>query len=186
MTEENHEEQEEHEAGKDVKKSDSSRSRTTIRKDKLSKLKDKAEHADEYLDNLLRLRAEFANFKRRSEKERQRWALCGEEELVKELLPVLDNLERAIEAARQAGTEGPLLDGIAMIYDQTLEVLKKRGIKRIESVGKEFDPNVHEAVGQVCTDDVPNNHVIDEMQAGYRFHDRLLRPAMVRVAKTCH
>jgi len=162
------------------------RPRTSIYKDELARLREKAKLADEYLNDLRRVQAEFVNFKRRWEKERQQMLLFGEEELIKELLPVLDNLERAIKAADQTGPAGPILDGIKMVYDQVMDILKKRGLRRIEAKGKEFDPNLHEAVGQELTDQVPDNHVFDELQPGYILRDRLIRPAMVRVAKLPH
>ncbi|MBN2208664.1 MAG: nucleotide exchange factor GrpE [Candidatus Coatesbacteria bacterium] len=166
--------------------SDGPRPRTSVYKDELAELKEKAASADEYLDSLRRSQAEFANFRRRWEKERQQIVLYGEQDLVKDLLVVLDNFERAIAAARETDSESPLLKGIVMVYEQLTDTLGKRGLKRIEAKGKEFDPNVHEAVSQTCSMEVPDNHVLEELQPGYMFQDRLLRPAMVRVAKACH
>ena len=133
-----------------------------------------------------RAKAEFANFRKRWEREKQVIMQFAEEDLVRELLTTIDNFERAIDSAKEAGHEGPLLEGITMVYDQLIDTLKRRGLERITSEGCEFDPNFHEAVAQQITDEVPDNHVFDEVQSGYKFRDRLLRPAKVRVAKTGH
>jgi len=164
----------------------SSKPRTSIYKDELKELREKAKKAEEYLDDVRRLKAEFDNFRKRSAKEKQALMHYGEEELVGELLTTIDNLERAIGAAKEAGSEGSFLEGITMVYDQMISILKKRGLERIESKGREFDPSCHEAVCQHITDEVPPNHVFDEVQSGYMFRERLLRPAKVRVAKTGH
>ncbi len=166
--------------------SSSGKPRTSIYKDELKRLKEKAEKADEYLDDVRRAKAEFANFRKRWEREKQMIVRFAEEELVGELLTTIDNFERAIDAAKEAGHEGPLLEGITMVYDQLIDALTRRGLERIKSVGCEFDPNFHEAIAQQITDEVPDNHVLDEVQPGYKFRDRLLRPAKVRVAKTGH
>ena len=167
-------------------RSSSGKPRTSIYKDELKKLRENAAKADEYLDDLLRAKAEFANFRKRWEREKQVITRFAEEELVKELLATIDNFERAIGAAKGVGHEGPLLEGITMVYDQLIDTLKKLGLERIASVGCEFDPNFHEAIAQQITDEAPDNHVFSEVQSGYKFRDRLLRPAKVRVAKTGH
>ncbi|MBN1592534.1 MAG: nucleotide exchange factor GrpE [Candidatus Coatesbacteria bacterium] len=175
---------EEHECCDD--KSCSCRSRTSIYKDELKELKEHATKTEEYLDDLRRLKAEFDNFRKRSIKEKEALIHYGEEELVMELLTTIDNFERAIAAAKEAGSEGPFLEGMTLVHDQMMSVLKKRGLERIKSKGEEFDPNIHEAVLQEFSDEVPPNHVIDELQTGYMFRDKLMRPAKVRVAKAAH
>ncbi|HUT02489.1 MAG TPA: nucleotide exchange factor GrpE [bacterium] len=160
--------------------------RTSIYKEELQELREKAAKADEYLEDLRRLKAEFDNFRKRWAKERQAIAHYGEEELIGELLTTIDNFERAIAAAKEAGQDGPLLEGVVLVHDQMIDILRSRGLQRISSTGTEFDPNFHEAVSQEITDEVPDNHVIGEVQPGYKFRDRLLRPAKVRVAKTAH
>ena len=160
--------------------------RTSIYKEELSSLREMAARADEYLEDLRRLKAEFDNFRKRWAKERQAIAHYGEEELIGELLTTIDNFERAIAAAKEAGQGGPLLEGVVLVHDQMIDVLKKRGLERISSTGVEFDPNLHEAISQEITDEAPDNHVIGEVQSGCKFRDRLLRPAKVRVAKTAH
>lgn len=170
----------------DGKGSKSAKPRTSVYKDELQELRKKASQADEYLDNLRRLQAEFANFRKRWEKEKQQIVLYAEEELIKELLPLIDNLQRAIDAAKKAANESSLLQGITIVRDQLMETLRKRGLERIESTGRQFDPNIHEAVSQSLTDELPDNTIIDEMQPGYMLHSRLLRPAMVRVSRMSH
>ena len=162
------------------------RRRTSIYKAELKKLRERAAKADEYLEGIRRLKAEFDNFRKRWAKERLEIAHYGEEELVAELLTTIDNLERAIVAAKEAGQDGPLLEGVMLVHDQMMDILSKRGLERINSTGTEFDPNLHEAVSQEITEDVQDNHVIGEVQPGYKFRGRLLRPAKVRVAKTAH
>jgi len=167
-------------------RSSSGKPRTSIYKDELKRLRERAAKADEYLEDVRRAKAEFANFRKRWEREKQVIMRFAEEELVKELLTTIDNFERAIASAKVAGSEGPLLEGITMVYDQLVDALKSRGLERITSEGCEFDPNFHEAVAQQITNEVPDNHVLSEVQSGYKFRDRLLRPARVRVAKTGH
>lgn len=164
----------------------SGKHRTSVYKDELKKLRDEAAKAAEYLEDVRRVQAEFANFRKRWEREKQAIMHFAEEELVGELLTTIDNFERAISAAKEAGQEGPLLEGIAMVHDQLMETLKRRGLERIKTTGCEFDPNLHEAVAQLITDAAPDNHVLDELQPGYKFRDRLLRPAKVRVARAGH
>lgn len=138
-----------------------------------------------HYDRFLRLQAEFENYKKRIHKEHQdslRFALSP---LVTEMATVLDNLERAVEHARAEPENGGtgLLEGIEMVLRQLRETLERFGITRIEAVGKEFDPALHEAMTVVETDEVPENHVLQEFQAGYLLHERVIRPARVSVAK---
>ena len=100
-----------------------------------------------------------------------------------DLLPVLDNLERTLGAAKQAGESGPLVQGVAMVQNQFLDLLKRYGITRIDAEGKPFDPNVHQAVMQQETKDKPPNTVLQVLEHGYMNHDRVLRPAKVIVSK---
>jgi molecular chaperone GrpE len=100
---------------------------------------------------------------------------------MKEVLPVLDNLERAVEASR-TGTEEQLREGVEIIQKQFRDVLTRLGLSEIETEGQPFDPHVHEAVGRVETDECPEGHVVEVLQKGYHFKDRLLRPSMVSVA----
>jgi molecular chaperone GrpE len=132
-------------------------------------------------NTLVRLQADFDNYRKRIEKERDQARHRGVEHLVEQLLPVLDGFDRALAAHDDPAYE-EYRKGFELIRKQLWDVLVKQGIHRIESVGKEFDPNVHHAIEHVPTTDYPDGAVIDELQPGYTFHHRVLRPAMVRVA----
>jgi molecular chaperone GrpE len=132
-------------------------------------------------NTLVRLQADFDNYRKRIEKERGQERLRGIEIVVDQLLPALDGFDRALAADSDPGY-AEYHKGFELIRKQLWEVLAKQGVQRIESVGKNFDPNVHHAIEQVATDDYAEGTVIGEMQPGYTFHNRVLRPAMVRVA----
>jgi molecular chaperone GrpE len=131
-------------------------------------------------DRLLRLAAEFENFKRRSKKEMDDSATRGREQLLKELLPALDNLERAL---KHAPPGDPLAVGVQQTEKQLLQALEKFGVVRFPSVGKPFDPSMHDAIQQVETAEHTPGSVAQEFASGYLINQRLLRPAMVAVAK---
>jgi len=131
----------------------------------------------------LRLAAEFENYKRRAQRDQSDSIRFGNESLLKNLLPIIDNLERAIQCAKDAGASGPLLEGVELTHKQFLETVGKVGVRQICSQGNPFDPAVHQAVTQVESENVPPNTVVEEFQKGYFLHDRILRPAMVSVAK---
>ena len=134
-------------------------------------------------DQLLRRQAEFENFRRRSERERMDYAEYAGMEVIRPLIPVLDDLERAVNAAKASDKESSeLVKGVELIYTRLLDTLKKMGLEPIDSVGKPFDPHVHEAMSRVESPDAEDNTVIEEFQRGYNFKNRLLRPAMVKVA----
>jgi len=137
--------------------------------------------AEEYLDHLKRLKAEFENYKKRMVKERQQIVTWAIEDLIKEFLPVLDDLERAIDSASISQDFSSLIQGIKMVYDHFKQLLKKKGLEEISSQGEEFDPNLHEAIMRIESDEHPDNVVVEEMRKGYKFKDRVLRPAMVKV-----
>jgi molecular chaperone GrpE len=134
-------------------------------------------------DKYLRLAAEFENYKRRAQRDQSDSIRFGNESLLKNLLPIIDNLERAIQYAKDAGASGPLLEGVELTHKQFLETVSKVGVRQICSQGNPFDPAVHQAVTQVESENVPPNTVVEEFQKGYFLHDRILRPAMVSVAK---
>jgi molecular chaperone GrpE len=131
-------------------------------------------------DRLLRTAAEFENFKKRSKKEMEDAATKGREQLLKELLPALDNLERALKHAPDGD---PLTVGIKQTEKQLLQALERFGVTRFSSVGKPFDPSVHDAIQQMETAAHPAGSVAQEFASGYNIGTRLLRPAMVAVAK---
>jgi molecular chaperone GrpE len=134
-------------------------------------------------DQLLRLAADFDNFRKRSRREISDAERMAREELLRELLPVFDNLDRASQHAGAATDVQSLVDGVSMVTRQFVDTLGRLGVERVQAVGAAFDPAVHEAVQQVETADQPPGVVCAEILAGYRFGERLLRPAMVVVAK---
>ncbi len=134
----------------------------------------------ELTEQLLRRRADFDNFRRRTERERREFQDRAAMEVISAVLPVLDGLERALASDPNPETE--FHTGVALIARQLRDTLVKSGIEPIEAVGKKFDPHIHEAVERVETDDYDDQTVVEEWQRGYRFRGRLLRPAMVKVA----
>lgn len=131
-----------------------------------------------------RKQAEFENYRRRIERERAETAKYAAADVIKELLPVLDNLERAMEAAKTSPSEGAsqLQEGVEIICKQFRDTLDKLGLTEVDAEDAHFDPHVHEAVGRVETDEHPEGTVVAVLQKGYFFKDRLLRPSMVSVA----
>jgi len=134
-------------------------------------------------DKWLRAVAELDNYRKRVQKERNDFYLYGNETFARELLPVLDNLERAIEHARESGIDHSILEGVDLIQRQFLSVLEKSGVVPISSLGKEFDPGVHEAVMEEESEDRPPRTIIKEVEKGYMLRNRLLRPSKVVLAK---
>ncbi len=152
----------------------------TEQKEELSvELEKLREENSQLFSRLQRAHADFDNYRKRIKTERQEWsnqALC---DFIKELLPVIDNLERAKQSE---GATDALLAGVDLVYKQFFSVLEKHGLCMIEACGKEFDPNFHHAIMQVeCEED--ENTVVEELQKGYRLGDRVLRASMVKVAK---
>lgn len=149
-----------------------------------AELESKEKEAQETYDRLLRVSAEFENYKKRTTREAQELRKYANQALIKEMLSVVDNLELAIKSskARPSSDKG-LMEGLDMTHKEILRVFEKFNVKPIAATGQPFDPNFHEAVMQEESDDNPENTVINEFQKGYMIHDRLLRPAMVVVAK---
>jgi len=133
-----------------------------------------------YLDRLARLQAEFDNFRKRSVRDQQDFRDYALAEALKSLLPILDSLDRALKTGGVSVQD--FRSGIELIDKQFHDALARLGVEPIPAEGEVFDPNQHQAVQMVDTNEVADNHVIDELQRGYRIKDRLLRPAMVRVA----
>jgi molecular chaperone GrpE len=146
-------------------------------------LTEKTQEAEDNYARLLRLAADMENLKKRQDKERADLLLYANENLIKELLPVVDNLERALEHGRQAEAPEAWLEGIDLVYQGFLKALAKFGVTPLESVGQQFDPVFHNAVMQEETTEVPDCNVTKELQKGYLMNQRLLRPAMVVVAR---
>ncbi|MFA4991242.1 MAG: nucleotide exchange factor GrpE [Candidatus Omnitrophota bacterium] len=147
-------------------------------------LKEKAGKADENFDRLLRLQADFDNFKKRLEKEKVEFIKYANEEIIIEMLKVLDDFERAVEAGKTKHDFDTLYKGVEMIYRDLREFLKQKGLKEIEAKGKLFDSHEHEAMMQEETDKHPEDHVMEEFQKGYTLNGRVVRPAKVKVAKS--
>jgi molecular chaperone GrpE len=141
--------------------------------------------ADTNRDKWLRAMAELDNFRKRSRQHLESSLNLARADVLKQLLEVLDNFERALEAWEQAETppDETFVKGVHLIQDQLLRVLRENRVEKIESIGAPFDPNFHEAVSQIETDEVESQHVAKVIKEGYRFHDTVLRPAMVVVAR---
>ncbi|MGP4107219.1 nucleotide exchange factor GrpE [Virgibacillus sp. L01] len=137
---------------------------------------------EELHQRVLRTQAEFDNFKKRSQKEKEAERKYKAEVLVNELLPAIDNFERALQVEVNDVGEG-FVDGISMVYRQLKDALKAQGVEEIECVGDTFDPTVHHAVMQVEDEDMESNTVTEELQKGYMLKDKVIRPAMVKVNK---
>jgi molecular chaperone GrpE len=135
---------------------------------------------DSLQDRLLRTAAEFDNYRKRMDRERRELADYTAGEVMSELLPIIDNLERALQAAEP---NDPLRKGVELTHRQMLEMLRKRGVTPIDALGKDFDPNFHQAVIHEASAEHREGEVMAELQRGYVVGDRLLRPAMVKVAK---
>jgi molecular chaperone GrpE len=137
---------------------------------------------EELRDTLLRRQADFDNFRKRVEKERQQERHRGVEHLIEVLLPVLDAFDTALASASRDEAAANYAKGFELIRRQLWDALSKQGLAKIESVGKEFNPHVHHAIARVETTEYAEGTVVGELQPGYTFHERVLRPAMVRVA----
>jgi molecular chaperone GrpE len=153
--------------------------------DLAEKLKLKEQEAQENYDRLLRVSAEFDNYKKRASRDMEEFRKYSNQSLIKEMLSVVDNLELAMNSTNgHKAIDKGLLDGLAMTHKEIIKVFEKFNVKPISAKGQPFDPTFHEAVMQEETDEFPANTVINELQKGYLIHDRLLRPSMVVVAST--
>lgn len=153
----------------------------------VSALEQTQKEAKSLHERLLRVSADFENYKKRQTRERAEAVKFANEGLLKELLPVLDNMERALQATRAAaeqdgGNVGAVIDGVEMVFRQLTDALSRFGVQGFSALGQRFDPSRHEAVAQREDASVPNQTVIEEYQRGYLLHDRLVRPAMVVVS----
>jgi molecular chaperone GrpE len=137
---------------------------------------------DEFRGLLKRTQADFENYQKRNQRDQEQERRYRIGPFALELLPILDNFERAMAAARQAGEQGPLVQGVALVQTQILDALKRHGITRIEALGQPFDPNLHQAVMQQPTGKCVPGTVAQVLQHGFMLHDRVLRPAHVAVA----
>jgi molecular chaperone GrpE len=153
--------------------------------EQLKELKERAAKADENWERLVRTTADFDNFRKRAAREKQEAIKYANESLLQKLVPVLEHLDMALAAAQAAGPQPgqSLQAGVSMISQQLKNVLAESGLEELEALGKPFDPNLHEALSQQETRDVPEGQVVQQLRKGYKFRDRLLRPASVIVAK---
>ncbi|HEX7287745.1 MAG TPA: nucleotide exchange factor GrpE [Candidatus Angelobacter sp.] len=147
-----------------------------------AELKQLRAERDNLLDRLARLQAEFENARKRAAKENADYRDYAVADAARALLPVIDNFNLALKNA--AARPEDLRKGVELIHKQLQDVLQKMNVQPVAAQGQPFDPRVHEAIEMVESDDVPDNHVLEELQPGYRIKERLLRPAMVRVAKS--
>src|SRR2546421_180225 len=148
----------------------------------LEGLRARAQERDQFLALLQRTQADFENYRKRNQPEREQEARFAHSGFARDLLPVLDNLDRATAAARQAGETGPLVQGVALVQAQLLDLLKRYGVTRIDAEGKPFDPNLHQAVMQQPAAGRPPDTVVQVLEQGFMIHDRGLRPARGVVA----
>ena len=154
--------------------------------EQLEELKKRAAKADEHWDRLLRTMADFDNYKKRAAREKQDTAKFANEALLQKLIPVLDSFDMALAAAAQnAQAQGvdSMQAGINMVYQQLKSALGEAGLEEVDAMGQAFDPTLHEAVSQRESADAAEGQVVQQLRRGYRFRDRLLRPATVIIAK---
>ena len=138
---------------------------------------------DDLKDRLLRMTAEFDNYRKRVDRERRELSEAAAADLIRDILPIIDDLERAMAAAAGTATDSALVKGIELTHRQLIEQLRRRGVESVSAIGQIFDPEVHEAVGSVPADGRPDGEIVAEFRKGYRAGGRLLRAAMVQVAK---
>ena len=150
--------------------------------DSISRARETQERLKDTHERLLRVAAEFENFKRLAQRDQREYYRFANESLLKELLPIVDNLERAIKSSKERMGSGGLIQGVELVLKQFLETLAKFGVRPMNSVGEAFDPSRHQAVLHVESEDATGKIVAEEYQRGYLLHDRILRAAMVAVA----
>lgn len=165
-------------------KADPSPERTVAREEELTlKIQELEKKAAENYDKYVRAVAEFDNYKKRAIREKAEAIKYGNEALLKDILPLLDNIDRALEHACNSDDFDAFKKGLKMLQDQFICCLKKHGVERIEAEGKDFDPHVHEAMLQVESKEHEQSKVVSEFERGYLLNERLLRPAKVSVCK---
>ncbi len=156
------------------------KSKTTLLEEKLS---EKEQLCEKYLENLLRAKAEFENYKNREVRQKEAFLRYTLENVVGNLLPTLDDFERALASAKTSQDFSSFHQGVEMIYSQFFKTLEKEGLVKIEAEGKEFDPRFHEAQEIIESSEYPEDTVVEELLKGYKLKDKVIRPAVVKVAK---
>lgn len=154
-----------------------------LTKEEIVELKKKADERDTYLDQLLRTKAEFMNYQKRVVKENESTSQFAVQSLILDFLPELDNFDRALKLADNSKDFDKFVEGIKLIEVQLFKVLGKYGVEPIETVGKAFDPNLHEAVMEEENNEMPHHTIIDEFQRGFLLKERVIRPSKVKVSK---
>lgn len=144
-------------------------------------LKTKEKEAADYKELWLRALADYDNFKKRTQKEIEQIQLYAGEQLIKDILPILDNFERALDSIKD--TDSAVYEGVKLIYNQMKSVLNKYGVQEIEAEGKPFDPQFHEAMMTVESDEYESDTVVEVLRKGYTYHSKVIRPSLVKVAK---
>lgn len=168
------------------KKEEASGEETPKKEKKFGRKKDKAvekleEKVKELEDMRVRQLAEFENFRKRSEKEKSQMFEVGAKSVIEKILPVMDNFERGLQGVPEEEKDAPFVKGVEMVYKQMLTAFEEMGVKPIEAVGKEFDPNLHNAVMAVDDDSLESGTVAEEMQKGYMYKESVVRHSMVKV-----
>lgn len=176
----------EEEASKETEESQDTKDTESKEKKKFFAKKEKKDKKDEKIeeltDRLTRQMAEFDNFRKRTEKEKSQMYEIGAKDIIEKILPVVDNFERGLDAVKEEDKEDPFIQGMEMVYKQLMTVLGELGVKPIEAIGKEFDPNLHNAVMHVEDENFGENIIAEEFQKGYMYRDSVVRHSMVKVA----
>ncbi len=147
------------------------------------RLEEKKKEAEDYLSRLKYMKAEFENYKKRMERERDEYTKYANEKIILEILEVVDNLERAIEAGKEGSDEKSLLEGVEITYRQLMNILEKEGVECIRAEGGIFDPHIHECVMTENTDRYDEDSVMEEIQKGYKLNSKVIRHSKVKIAK---
>jgi molecular chaperone GrpE len=176
------EQEQKEEAAKEVEEVEAEVTSTELETLK-KELEEKTKLADDYLSQLKYHQADFENYKKMVAREREMYEMCATEELIKTLLPIIDNFEIAIASATQNENEPSFVEGIELIYKDLMAVLGKEGLKPIKAVGEKFDPYTHEVIMTVIDDGLPEDTVLEELEKGYMLGSKLIRTAKVKVSK---
>lgn len=148
----------------------------------IEELRKAVKERDEFLKLSQRIQADFANYQKRIRRDKECWEKYKDEDLLKQLIPALDNLDRAVKVECKSDDAKCLLDGVGLTKQEVFRVLDKNGVKEIKTLGEKFDPTYHESVGTVESADRKEGEIVEEMLKGFMLHDRVLRPAKVRIA----
>ena len=167
----------------DVLEKEPEEQKTSGPEDIMLKLQEKEKEAADNYDKYVRAVAELENYRKRAAREKADSIKYGNENIIKDILPLVDSMDRALQHAESYGYSESFKKGLKLLQDQLMGCLGKHGVEQIECVDKTFDPNVHEAVYQVDSQAHEENRVVEELEKGYRLHERLLRPAKVSISK---